>query len=105
MSTDRFICLYCLGIDGAVIDRICDDFGIDFDDNDAYEAVKNGIDTKWGPGVFLLQTLFGKIIKEYGELDKNKFDYDFSSPSFPCFYYDHQPFSTKKDLEAIAGRE
>ena len=105
MKTDRFVCLCCLGIDGAVIDRICDDFDIDFDKDDVMEAVRNGINIDWGPGMYLLQTLFGKIIEQYGELDKNKFDYDFSSPSFPCFYYDHRQFSTKEDLDAIAGRE
>ena len=104
MTTERFVSL-SLGIDGEVIDKLCEEFNIDFSEDDFIECVKNGINRHWGVAEELLMLVFHNIIEQYPELDEDKFDYDFSSPSFPDFYYNEERFSTKEDLDKIAGRE
>lgn len=104
MKTNDFICS-CFGIDGEVIDEICDNFDIDFSDDDVLEAFNNApYDDRWGVGKSLLLMLFGKIMDMYsGILDEEKFDYDFTSPSFPSMYYDDVEFSSKEELDNIAN--
>ena len=97
-----FICS-CLFIDGAVIDRITDDFDIDFDEDEVLGVLRNRSEEELkGVGRELLCQVLEKIIALYPELDGDKFDYDFSSPSYPDFYYGGLRFETKDELDAIA---
>lgn len=102
MKTSDFICS-CIGVDSDVIDNICDEFDIDLDESDVLSAIRfSSEENRWGAGVELLFILFGRIVKKYSDLlDEEKFDCDFSSPSFPCFYYDEEEFSTKEELDKI----
>lgn len=102
MKTTDFVCM-CLGIDGDVIDNICDEFDIDLEDSDVLSAIRfSSEENPWGAAKELLIILFEKIIDDYRDLlDVDKFDFDFSSPSFPCFYYDEEEFSTKEELDNI----
>ena len=102
MKTTDFVCM-CLGIDGDVIDNICDEFDIDLDESDVLSAIRfSSEENSWGAGVELLFILFGRIVKKYSDLlDEEKFDCDFSSPSLPCFYYDEEELSTKEELDKI----
>lgn len=104
MGTERFVC-WCFGIDGSVIDSICEDFDVDLLDEDVRRATLSGCRHRWGIGQELLTIIFEKIIRMYPELDEDKFDYDFSSPSYPDFYYKSERFGTKSALDKIAGRE
>lgn len=102
MKTKDFICS-CIGVDSDVIDNICDEFGVDLEDSDVLSAIRySSEENSWGAGQVILEILFGKIIDNYKHLlDAEKFDCDFSSPSFPCFYYDEEEFSTKEELDNI----
>ena len=102
MKMNDFICS-CFIMDGEVIDRIMDDFDIDCDEEEILDILKNKSEEELkGVGRELLYMVLEKIIEEYPELDRNKFDYDFSSPSYPDFYYDGQRFDTKEELDNIA---
>ena len=99
-----FICS-CFFMDGDVIDKLCDDFDIDFDEEDVMNCLRNKSEEELkGVGCDLLYKVLEKIMENYPELGKDKFDYDFSSPSFPDFYYDGQRFETKEELDAIAEK-
>lgn len=96
-----FVCS-CLNMDGRVIDRITDDFGIDFDEFDVLECLREkSTEELKGVGRELLHKALDKIIEDYPELDSDKFEYDFSSPSYPDMYYDGKRFDTKEELDAI----
>ena len=101
MNMNDFLCS-CLFMDGLVIDRLCDDFDIDFDEEDVMDCLRNRSEEELkGVGRDLLYKVLEKIMENYPELDKDKFDYDFSSPSYPDFYYDGQRFETKEGLDEI----
>lgn len=101
MNTERFVC-WVLGIDGKVIDRLCDEFDIDLTTDDIQECLEDGIDRKWGTGMELLMLIYDRIVERYSQqLDSDKFDYDFSSPSYPSFYYNGKTFNTKEGLAKI----
>lgn len=106
MKTSDFICS-CIGVDSDVIDEICDEFGVDLEDSDVLSAIRfSSEENSWGAGQEILQILFGKIIDNYKHLlDRDKFDYDFSSPSFPSFYYNEKEFHTKEELDEIIENE
>lgn len=106
MEMNDFVCK-CFGIDGEVIDNICDEFDIDLEDSDVLSAIRfSSEENPWGAGKELLFILFGKIIDKYDYmLDRDKFDCDFSSPSFPIFYYDEKEFHTKEELDEIIENE
>lgn len=101
MKMTDFVCS-CLNIDGGVIDRITDSFEIDIDESDVFECIENCSGNLKDVGRDMLYMVFGKIIEKYeDDLDEDKFDYDFSSPSYPSMYYDKVEFKTKEDLDAI----
>ena len=106
METNKFVCM-SLGIDGKVIDDLCDEFDVDFDDADVINAMNqlDGSDNHWAPGQYLLEIVYGNIVNSYPELDKSKFDYDVSSPSYPSLTYDGMTIETKKQLDELANRE
>ena len=104
MTTERFVCS-TLGIDGHVIDELCEDFDVDITDEDVFQAIKDGVSHTWGVGMELLVIVLWKIMELYPELEGEKFDYDVSSPSYPVFTYDGHEFHTKRQLDDIAGRE
>jgi len=100
MKMNDFVCS-CLNIDGGVIDRITDDFDIDIEESDVFECIKHCGDLR-NVGREMLYMVYEKIIDEYSDvLFADKFDYDFSSPSYPCMYYDGKEFSTKEELDDI----
>ena len=104
MRTNDFVCS-CFGIDGDVIDELCDEFDLDLTDKDVIEAFRFfDQQDPWCVAKNLLMTILEGIIRDYPELDRDKFDYDFISPSFPSFYYDEEEFSTKADLDEIVER-
>ena len=102
MEMNDFICS-CFGIDGKVLDDLCNEFDIDFDDADVYQAFSFFDNNKRNERVVakeLLCIAFERIIEKYG-LEESETDYDFSSPSYPDFYYKGQRFDTKEVLEKI----
>lgn len=104
MKMNDFICS-CFFMDGDVIDKLCDDFDIDFDEEDVLGCIANRSEEELkGVGIDLLCKVLDKIIEKYPELDKDKFDYDFSSPSFPDFYYNEERFENKEELDEIAEK-
>ena len=105
MKTNDFVCS-ALGIYGGVIDRICDNFDIDYSYDDVYEAIncqKFVDDTNaWNIGRFLLIRLLENIkVRFKDELDEDKFDYDVDSPGYPIFYYDGDKINSIDDLYRI----
>lgn len=105
MNTVNFVCT-CMGIDGDVIDKLCDDFDLDIEDNDVYDALKTlNPKDRWAPARHILGVLLDQIIDKYPQLDRSKFTSDFSSPSYPDMYYDGERFDSKKELDRIANRE
>lgn len=114
MKMNDFICS-CFGIDDKVIDRLCDDFGVDLDEEDVFKAFSViGDDRYFTTSAFFMEIgkkrlaiaeeflyiIFEKIIDKY-ELDADKTDCDFSSPSYPDFYYNGVWFTTKEELEKL----
>lgn len=102
MDTNTFFCI-TLGVDGSVIDNICDEFDVDLTDDDVLEAIRHSDkDNEWGAGQYLLMRLYEQIVEEYDyALDKDKFDWDVSSPSYPDFIYDGQQITTRRQLDAL----
>ena len=89
-----------------VIDDICDEYDIDLDEDEVYDAFNChghiGRDNASDVGREIILTLYGKIKEKYsGALDEEKFDYDVSSAGFPCLYYDEEEIRSKEQLERI----
>lgn len=92
----------CLYMDGEVFDKYCEAFDVDIDDDDVYETLNRCCGDYHAFGTLILGCMFDKVIEEYKDrLDEEKFDYDFSSPSYPDFYYDGEHIESKDDLEDI----
>ena len=100
MEMTDFVCS-CLGIDGEVIDRLCDQFNVDLSEEDVHAAIKDSGDDLTDTGRMILQTIMEHIVKNNPLLDAEKFDFDVSSPSYPDFYYDGKPLSSQEDLDDI----
>ena len=97
----------CLYMDGAVFDEYCDAFDVDMTEEDVHETLDRcygcGDYNAFGPEI--LRCMFEKVIREYRDvLDEGKFDYDFSSPSYPDFYYDGKHINSKADLDEIVEK-
>lgn len=95
----------CLFMDGKVFDKYCDAFDVDMTEEDVHETLDrcNGEYNAFGP--LILECMFDKVIREYRDvLDENKFDYDFSSPSYPDFFYDGEHITCKSDLDEIVNK-
>lgn len=107
MEMNEFI-LRCFGIDAGVLEDFCQEFDLDWDEDEVFECFKN-VDfnhCNWEVAQRLLVKTFEKIRDLYeDETDEDDWDYDVSSPSYPCFYYKEHSFSTKEDLEALINGE
>lgn len=106
MNTNDFICNAVLNIPGDYIDELCDEFNLDFDDED----VKNifymcGKDYLENFGNELIRELYGQIINKYNdELDEEKFDYYLNCHD-SHLYYDGERICSKEDIENIIERK
>lgn len=106
---DKFI-LTCFGIDAEVLERLCEEFDLDWSEEDVFDCFKN-VDysrthCNWGAAINLLDKTLEKIIEKYeDDADADDFDYDFSSPSFPHFYYKDKPFKTTEELEELINNK
>lgn len=107
MTMNNFVAS-CLFMDGKVFDEYAEAFGVD--DEITQEDVHDALDSCCGAylrfGEIILSKLWGYVIESYAHiLDADKFDCDFSSPSFPCFYYDEERVYSKEDLDKIAEKQ
>lgn len=104
MDTNDFLCC-CLGIQGSVIDELCDEFDVDISDDDVYDAlnVQGHIESSnaWNIGRELLTIVYRKIMDKYEELDRDEFDWDVSSPGDPDFYYKGEKIYNKEQLDDL----
>lgn len=107
MEMNEFI-LKCFGIDAGVLEEFCQEFDLDWDEDEVFECFEN-VDFKhcnWEVAQRLLVKTLEKIRDLYeDETDGEVWDYDVSSPSYPCFYYKGLSFYTKEDLEALIHGE
>lgn len=101
MEMTDFVCS-CLGIDGAVIDRLCDQFNVDLSEEDVHAAIRDSGDDLTDTGRMILQTIMAYIVENNPLLDAEKFDCDVSLPSYPDFYYDGKNITSQEDLDDIA---
>lgn len=93
----------CFYLDGPVIDQFCEDFDVDIEEEEFLDCIKECCPNNLKfVGRSVLIMLWGKVVDKYKQyLDVEKFDYDVSSPSYPCFYYDGEHITCKEDLDKI----
>jgi len=106
MKMNDFV-VSCLFMDGAVFDEYCDAFDVDMTEEDVHETLDrcHGCGDYHAFGPMILECMFDKVVAEYKDvLDEDKFDYDFSSPSYPDFYYDGEHITCKADLDEIVEK-
>ncbi len=95
----------CFFMDGPIIDKICDDFDIDIEEEEFFEVLQVCQQDYKLVGREMLRKLFQKIVEQYnGLLDEEKFEFDVSSPSYPNFYYDCNEIKSKSDLDKLVEK-
>lgn len=95
-----------LFMDGGVFDEYSNAFGVDIDEYDVMQALDDCCGHWSDFGRNILRIMWDKVISEFSHvLDVDKFDYDFSSPSYPWFYYDGEYVESRDELEALAEEQ
>ncbi len=103
---EKFILMGCLRCDAKVLDEYCEAFGVELTESDVTQALADCCGEYKDFGRDILYQMWLKVIEEFhGVLDADKFDYDFSSPSYPDFYYDGERVYSRDDLEEIAEQK
>lgn len=114
--TSNFI-LKALGLpinDAAFVDEMIDNFDIECDSDDVYEALDyarntgntpNGVDYS-NFGSTLIAVLWDKVVSTYVDkgLDEDAFDCDINALA-TTFYYDGEPVYSSEDLDALVEDE
>jgi hypothetical protein len=111
-TTYKFIGKWVLNIPGEVIDKLDDEFDVDWDTDDVEEAVmESDTSNPKSIGMQIWLTFMCKmqdtLAKRYPSFDRDKFDFDMSGGSdYYEVYYDGERISTVSDLdEAIAHQD
>lgn len=97
----------CLGFGSldSTFDKYCDAFGIDFSDDDVYEAISCCSRNLRNVGSFLYHDLFERIIEEYeDQLDREVFDYEINGYC-SRLYYNGVPIFSPQDLEEFIAEQ
>lgn len=107
MTTERFVTLACLGIDGAVLDSICDEFDVSFLREDVEECIELCRNNLYCVGVMLMESIMREIAEKYSEStdDYEYFDFDASSPSYPVMVFDGEKFTTADGLRKLIWKK
>lgn len=107
MTTKDFICYVVLGIQPDFIDNLCDEFDVDFSDDDIKEILdmcSGGFqkeDHYNRVGNEIIRHIYGQIIDSYNDvLDENKFDYELDGRC-SRLYYDGETIYSKQDIEKL----
>ena len=110
MGTEKFICSI-LGVSGATVDWFCDEFDVDFTDDEFYQILDDLSGDLLHDNLYikvgnvLMQRLWDKVISEYRDrLDEDKFDCVIDG-SVSKFYYDGEIVTSKKDLEKYETKD
>lgn len=107
MNTNDFIAKCVLGIPCEKIDKLCDEFDVDFSDDDVEEI----LDLCSGDcfnnnhysevGNMLIERIFKNIIDKHNDvLDEEKFDYYINCDD-SHLYYDGERICSQNDLDEI----
>ena len=105
MNTNDFICNAVLHIPGDYIDELCEEFDLDFSDDDVKDVIEMCGGNLECVGNELIRELFGKIIRKYkDELDEEKFDC-YVNCHDSHLYYDGERICSKKDIEEIIEKK
>ena len=107
MKTSDFICYVVLGIQAEFIDELCDEFDVDFSDDDVKELLNicagglNQDDHFNAVGNLMIRNIYRDIIDKYNDvLDEEKFDY-YLDGSCSHLYYDGKTIYRRQDLEQL----
>ena len=111
-STYRFVGKWALNIPGEVIDKLDEEFDVDWDTEDAEEAVmESSLSDPKSIGMSIwfmfMRKMQDTLSSRYSDFDRSKFDWDCSGGSdFYEIYYDGECISTVSDLEdALAHQD
>lgn len=107
MKTSDFICYVVLGIQAEFIDELCDEFDVDFSDDDVKELLNmcagglNQEDHFYAVGNEMIRNIYGEIIDKYNDvLDEEKFDYYLDGRCSELLY-DGKKIYSRQDLEQL----
>ena len=110
-TTYKFIGKWVLNIPGEVIDKLDEEFDVDWSTEDAENAVmesSNSDPKSIGMSIWLMfmRNMEDALSKRYPDFDRNKFDFDMSGGSdYYEVYYDGEKFSTVSDLEELLANQ
>lgn len=111
-STYRFVGKWVLNIPGEVIDKLDEEFDVDWGTEDAEEAVmESSLSDPKSIGMSIwfmfMRKMQDTLSSRYPDFDRSKFDWDCSGGSdFYEIYYDGECISTVSDLEdALAHQD
>lgn len=103
-STNDFVSKWIFYIPGKKIDNICDEFDIDYDENDVKDAIscadlnkpKTVGESIW---LMIMDKLASKLKEDYPKFDEDKFSWYNGGADACDLYYSNIPFATRKELE------
>ncbi len=111
-TTYKFIGKWVFNIPGEVIDKLSEEFDVDWDTEDAKNAVMGAslLDPKsigmsiW---IMFMYKMHDTLSRRYPDFDEDKFDWDCSGGiDYYEIYYDGEQISTVSDLEdALAHQD
>lgn len=92
----------CLGGDWKILDKYCDAFHVEIDENDIYEALSICSGNYKNFGTVILEKIWKYVEYKFSSfLDEEKFDCDCTSPFNPSFYYNKKEVYCENDLIEI----
>lgn len=101
MNTNDFIAKCVLGIPCEKIDALCEEFDLDFSDDDVAEILDCCSENYSYVGNMLIEHLFKQIIDKHNDvLDEEKFNYYINCDD-THLYYDGERICSQKDLDEI----
>lgn len=104
-TTYRFVGKWVLDIPGEVMDKLSEEFDVDWDTEDAENAVmesSNSDPKSIGMSIWLMfmRNMQDALSKRYPDFNEDKFDWDCDGGvDYYGIYYDGEPISTVSGLE------
>ena len=110
MTTQDFICYSVLGIPCQFIDELCEEYDVDFSDDDVKDCLNCccgslfNQDNFRNVGNMLIQQIFQEIINKYNDvLDEDKFDWYIDGRDSKLSY-DGETIYSRQDIERLSDK-
>lgn len=111
MTTSDFITYAVLHVPSEFIDDLCDEYDVDFSDDDIIDMLNCCAGDVFhksnfrNVGGMLIKHVFMEIIEKYSDvLDEDKFDYHIDGAD-SCIYYNEEIIENKSQLDFIYNEE